>query len=30
MQMVLGYDRDKNLGSDGVVALNGYSFATLD
>lgn len=26
----VGYDRDKNLGSDGVVALNGYSFATVD
>lgn len=26
----LGYDRDKNLGSDSVVALDGYSFATVD
>lgn len=30
MQIVLKYDRDKNLGSDSVVALDGYSFAILD
>lgn len=30
MQMVLGYDGDKNLGSDCVVALDGYSIAILD
>lgn len=26
----LGYDRDKNLGSDSVVVLDGYSFAIVD
>lgn len=30
MQTVLRYDRDKNLGSDSVVASDGYSFAILD
>lgn len=30
MQTVLEYDRDKKIGSDGVVVLDGYSFAILD
>lgn len=30
MQTILRSDRDKNLGSDSVVASNGYSFAILD